>query len=59
MDGEVKEIVGNNLPCILAETEGEFVMLVTSDALDRCGGRVPDLKGKIYYYAEIRDLEIP
>jgi len=59
IDSEIKEIVGSNLPCILAETEGEFIMLVTSEVLERCSGSVPDLKGKIYYYAEIKDLEIP
>lgn len=62
--GEIKGVVGVEssrplLPCIVAEADGEFTILITPEVLERCGGSIPDLKGKIHYYAEAKGLEMP
>jgi hypothetical protein len=58
IQGDLEKVVRNNLPCIVAEAGGTFVLLVTRDVLERCNGSVPDLKGKILYYAGARDLRL-
>ena len=56
--GELKNVVGKNLPCIVAMTKERYVLLVTPDVLEQCRGTVQELKEKIQYYAAIKELEL-
>lgn len=57
MSGELKQIVGDKLPCIVAITGGKFILLITPDVLERCNGSVSDLKGRLQYHYIMKDLE--
>jgi hypothetical protein len=46
------------LPCVMAEVDGELEMLLTPDVLERCRGSVSDLKGRIFFHMAARGLEI-
>ncbi len=54
----LEEMAAHQLPCIVAQTEGTYTMLVTHDVLDRCRGNVDDLKGRIRYYLSANNLTI-
>ncbi len=56
---KLREAVEGKLPCILAEANGEFSVLLTPDVLDRCRGSIPDMRGKIYFYASAQNLKLP
>mgnify|MGYP006273302253 CR=1 FL=1 len=43
--------VATELPCIAAEADGRFVLLVSRDAIARCKGSIADLRGKIRFHA--------
>jgi hypothetical protein len=55
--GELKQVVGDNLPCIVASTGGKYILLLTPDILERCSGSVSDLKERLQYHCVIKDLE--
>lgn len=59
IDAVLESVVGGRLPCVVAETGGDKVLLLTPDVLDRCRGSVPDLKGRLQHFAAIKGLEIP
>lgn len=56
---ELARAVGGNLPCVVAEAEGELVFLFGPDVLERCKGSVADLKGRLNIFAAMRGLELP
>lgn len=56
---ELAKVVGNDLPCVVAEAEGELVLLLGPDVLERCKGSVADLKGRLNIFAAMRGLELP
>lgn len=58
LDNTLKQLVGENLPCIVAMIPTGYIMLVKPDVLDRCKGSVSELKGKILYHAGIKDLDL-
>ncbi|MBI3606903.1 MAG: hypothetical protein HY207_02935 [Nitrospirae bacterium] len=55
---QLKVLVGDSLPCIVAQTRLGPMLLVRPEVLERCRGSVADLKGKILYYAGIKDLDL-
>lgn len=56
LDTQLKCVVQNELPCVLAETGGQFVMLLRPDVIGRCNGSVADLKGRLKIHAAMRGL---
>lgn len=59
IDDDLEAIVGDQLPCIVAEAEGEQILLIKPDVLNRCHGSVADLKGRLNYFASIHQLAFP
>ncbi len=57
--GPMKQLVGETLPCVVAETVGGPRVLLTPDVLERCRGSVDDFKGRLQTHAAMRDLELP
>ena len=58
MPAAVREQVEGNLPCIVAQTETEYAMLLSPAVLQRCRGDVRDLKGRIHYYLAANNLTL-
>ncbi len=58
LDSRLKTVVQQDLPCVLAETEGELVMLLRSDVIQRCNGSIADFRGRLKMHAVMRGLEI-
>lgn len=56
---ELALVAGDELPCVVAEADGELVLLLGPDVLDRCKGSVADLKGRLNYFASLRRLSFP
>jgi len=56
---ELKAVVGEQLPCIVAQAGNDLVLLLTPDVLERCQGSVADLKGRLHYFASVNGLEMP
>ncbi|HEY0555400.1 MAG TPA: hypothetical protein VGG20_14145 [Thermoanaerobaculia bacterium] len=59
VSGELRAVVGDQLPCVVAQTGNDLVLLLAPDVLDRCQGSVADLKGRLSYFAAINRLELP
>jgi hypothetical protein len=59
VDEELHRLVGDQLPCIVAEAGGERTVLLGPEVLQRCRGSVADLKGRINYFASLHRLELP
>jgi hypothetical protein len=59
VSAELRAVVGDQLPCIVAQTGNDLVLLLAPDVLDRCQGSVADLKGRLSYFAAINRLEMP
>ncbi len=57
--GPMKQLVGDTLPCVVAETAAGPQVLLTPDVLDRCRGSVDDFKGRLQTHAAMRDMELP
>ncbi|MEM9555100.1 MAG: hypothetical protein AAGC60_12645 [Acidobacteriota bacterium] len=55
--GRVKDVVGEQLPCVVAETDdGEMVMLLDPAVLERSRGSVSDFQARLLHHAAMRDL---
>ena len=59
MPTDVAVVVGGRLPCVLADTGDELVLLLHSDVIDRMRGSVADLRGRLVTHAAMRGLELP
>ena len=59
ISGELRSVVGDQLPCIVAQTGTDLVLLLAPDVLERCQGSVADLKGRLHYFASVNGLELP
>lgn len=59
VNDEIKRVSEGKLPCIVAVAGEHYHLLLDANALERCKGSIPDLKGKILYYATGKDLFIP
>ena len=57
--GPMKQLVGDTLPCVVAETAAGPRVVLTPDVLDRCRGSVDDFKGRLLTHAAMRDMELP
>lgn len=56
---ELQRVVGNHLPCVVAQTGNELVLLLGPEVLERCRGSVADLKGRLNIFAAMNRLELP
>ena len=56
---DLGRVVGDNLPCVVAEAGGELILLLGPDVLDRCKGSVADLKGRLTVFSSMHGLELP
>jgi len=56
---DLQRVIGNNLPCVVAQTGNELVLLLGPDVLARCRGSVADLKGRLNVLAAMNRLELP
>lgn len=59
VDAELRSLVGDQLPCIVAASGEERVVLLGPDVLRRCRGSVADLKGRLNYFASLNRLTFP
>ncbi|MCP4899139.1 MAG: hypothetical protein GY906_19395 [bacterium] len=59
MSDDLARVVGDNLPCIVAWSEGEFILFITPDVLERCRGSAADLLGRIEFRASMQGLVLP
>jgi hypothetical protein len=59
ISGELRSVVGDQLPCIVAQAGNDLILLLAPDVLERCQGSVADLKGRLAYFASINRLELP
>lgn len=57
--GELREIVGDQLPAVIAVCGDRKVMLLSPDVLDRCRGSVADFRGRLSTYASMNGLAFP
>ncbi|MBI5197794.1 MAG: hypothetical protein HZA19_04205 [Nitrospirae bacterium] len=59
VNGRLKSLTDGKLPCIVAQLGDEnYNFLIGPDVLERCQGSVPDLRGKIIYYAATKNLDL-
>ena len=56
---ELKSLVQDNLPTIVAESDGDFTVLLDPGALERSKGSIQDLRGKILFHATSKELYVP
>lgn len=56
---DVRDVAGDQLPCVLAQTASGMQMLLGPDVLARCRGSVPDLRGRLKNHAARRGLVLP
>ena len=59
VDDELHRLIGEQLPCIVAESGGRRTVLLGPEVLERCRGSVADLKGRLNYFASLNQLEFP
>jgi hypothetical protein len=56
----MKATLGNEkLPCVLAESRDNLVLLLTADTIQRCNGSLADLRGRLNIHAAMRNLAFP
>ncbi len=58
ISAELRGVVGDQLPCIVAQTGTDLILLLAPDVLERCQGSVADLKGRLSYFASVNRLEL-
>jgi hypothetical protein len=56
---ELRRVIGESLPCVVADSGGDLTLLLTPEVLERCRGSVADLKGRLRYFASINQLSFP
>lgn len=59
LTAELREVIGDRLPSVVADTGSALVFLFGPDVIQRCRGSVADLKGRIHTHAAMRKLELP
>ena len=55
----IREATDDRLPCVLARVGQEYRTLLTPESLERCNGKVADLRGRLRHHAALQDLELP
>ena len=51
LDEEIEKVVGDALPCVLADAGGGLEMLLGPEVLDRCAGSIDDFRGRLMHHA--------
>lgn len=59
IDESTRRLVGQDLPCIVAEAGAERLVLLGPEVLSRCRASVAELKGKILWHARAKGLAVP
>ncbi len=59
LTSSLRTVVGEQLPCVVAQADGDLVLLLEPDVIQRCKGSVADLRGRIRMHAAMRGLELP
>lgn len=60
VDGEIAELVGGALPCVVASAPGgRLEVLLPPEVIDRCQGSVDDLRGRLRIHAAMKGLSLP
>ena len=59
LSGELAEVAGSNLPCVVARAGGEYITLLTPRTLAECNGQVSALTEKIRRRAADLGLSFP
>jgi hypothetical protein len=58
LSGDLKALVAASLPCVVADSGGDLIVLLKPEVLERCQGSVADFKGRLRYFAASHGLEI-
>src|SRR5215471_2038480 len=48
---DLRRLVGDDLPCVVALANGELIPLLSPAVLERCQGSVADFRGRLNYHA--------
>jgi hypothetical protein len=56
VSSRLASVVGIDLPAVVAEVAGEYIILMGPDVLERCRGSVADFKGRLNLHASMRGL---
>jgi hypothetical protein len=56
---DLRRVVGGELPCVVAQVDGDLIPLLSPDVLERCKGSVSDFKGRLNYHASLNQLALP
>lgn len=51
LEPALAKLVGDSLPCVVAETKSGRQILMGPEVLSRCGNRVEDFKGRLHHHA--------
>jgi hypothetical protein len=55
----LKEVVDDNVPAVVAEVRGRYILLMGPDVLERCRGSVADFRGRLHLHASMKGLLFP
>ncbi len=55
----VRDAAGDALPAVVARTGDAYVLLLGPDSIERCNGKVADLRGRLRHQARQRGLDLP
>lgn len=58
IDSELAQVIDGQVPCIVAQTGDDKVLLLGPDVLERCRGSVADLKGRLFTHAAGKGLSL-
>ena len=58
LEGELRDLVGERLPCVVADSDDGLRLLLSPEVIARCDGKVADLRGKLRYHAAKNDLRL-
>lgn len=56
---EVFAVVDGNLPCVVADTGDDLVLLLRPEVIERVRGNVGDFRGRLAIHAAMRQLDLP
>ena len=59
LPAEVQAVTGGRLPCVIARVEGAYELLLTPESLERCNGKVADLKRRLRHNAALKGMSLP
>lgn len=54
----LEPLVRDKIPCIVAESGGEALLLLDNTIISRCRGSVEDLRGKLLFHAAKHELAL-